>query len=547
MSSTWIDFIALFDNSDLCEAVYQALLAAQAGGDLSRWNTELKKHGVKDIDGDEDWSSDLLERDDCVLTGEIQRSASSEPREWLSALARLGATGIAAKAFFDQVGESQRFWLINGKRASKAKLYEVLTKQSLDCAFVVAMEQRDKKQVEKLLENGSNPDTRVFGRPAIVVASEGGPQAVVKALVQAGADVNAHDRDTSSMGLMERGGTALHDVVRSTNMVRFLLSAGADVDARNAKGQTPLHLAALERVNEQVFRTLLKAGAEIDSRDNRGLTPLMTLFLGRSDLEVCSSLMKFLTSRGADLEARDTHGGNVLWYGYESEVASLLEAEGLTLEVPDNAYVGDLNTDLNNATVHRDAAMFEKLVHRIGDVSPDEAHSILEMAVWTEQVEFVRALADNGVDVNRRNRDGFTVFEMEELFRMTGDGDLAPPSESSKEILRVLNLFGREGREEERRMIEEAMSFYEKYLLVLSEATTIEDLRPYRTPDAHPWKDGVLWYLYELHTTVPIRRTACDGSTVRIYRRLEDNPGLDVVLVKEGEEWKVAMERFEGD
>jgi ankyrin repeat protein len=439
MSSTWIDFIAIFEETDRCEAVHEALLAARVGGDTSRWNAELDKMGATE-DEDDRWSSDLIQRDEAVLTGEIQGSASSEPREWLSELARLGATAIAAEVLHDQVGEREKLWLIHGKRASKAKLFEVLAKQSLNCALMVAMEQLDRKQVEELLDRGADPNTRVFGRPPIVVASESGRHALMQALVRAGADVNAHDRESSAGGLLERGGTALHDVVGSIKMVRFLLSAGADIHARNSKGQTPLHLAALQHVHLNVFRALLKAGAEIDARDKRGVTPLMTLFQSGAEPENAHRLMQFLMSQGADLEARDAHGGNALWHAQGSGLESLLLAEGMTLEIPDDAYIGNLRRDLDTAITVDDKPKFAELVDRIGELSPEEAHRVLEWAVLRYRVDFVEALAARGVDVNRRNREGYAVLEIEKICRED------PQSENSKKVIKVLKRFGKAGR-----------------------------------------------------------------------------------------------------
>ena len=56
--------------------------------------------------------------------------------------------------------------------------------------------------------------------------------------------------------------------------VRACLAAGADVNARERGGHTPLHLAACCNDNPAVIAALLEAGAEVNARDEDGDTPL---------------------------------------------------------------------------------------------------------------------------------------------------------------------------------------------------------------------------------------------------------------------------------
>ena len=81
--------------------------------------------------------------------------------------------------------------------------------------------------------------------------------------LQAGANPNAREGD---------GQTPLHRA-RAAETVTALLDAGADVNARDKRGSTPLHLAAMSATGEAVT-ALLEAGADPNARNESGTTPL---------------------------------------------------------------------------------------------------------------------------------------------------------------------------------------------------------------------------------------------------------------------------------
>jgi uncharacterized protein len=99
------------------------------------------------------------------------------------------------------------------------------------------------------------------------------------------------------------GRTALHQAAATgrPETLRLLLDAGLAVDARDAAGDTPLHLAvqgedALARVE-----MLLAAGADARSRNTAGLTPLHAAALAGA-----APIVDRLIAAGADVNARTT-------------------------------------------------------------------------------------------------------------------------------------------------------------------------------------------------------------------------------------------------
>jgi cytohesin len=88
-----------------------------------------------------------------------------------------------------------------------------------------------------------------------------------------------------------------------TDIADLLIAKGANVDARDKSGATPLHQAALK--GNLAFATLLlQHGADVNARDGDGATPLHNAALsGRRELAA------LLLDKGADREARDSESG----------------------------------------------------------------------------------------------------------------------------------------------------------------------------------------------------------------------------------------------
>ncbi|MDO3058460.1 MULTISPECIES: ankyrin repeat domain-containing protein [Mycobacteriaceae] len=78
--------------------------------------------------------------------------------------------------------------------------------------------------------------------------------------------------------------------------VRHLIDSGADVNAKDDEGWTPLHFAATHD-SAEVVRQLLDAGAEIDAVNNKGETPLRCAV---SATWMDPKTLQLLRDRGAD-------------------------------------------------------------------------------------------------------------------------------------------------------------------------------------------------------------------------------------------------------
>jgi ankyrin repeat protein len=96
------------------------------------------------------------------------------------------------------------------------------------------------------------------GNLAIHVGDDGGHTTAVRALVDAGADVNAVD-DTRALHHAAQHG---HELT-----VRALVELGADVEAADTDGWQALHHAA-ENGHESTVRALVELGADVNAAGN---------------------------------------------------------------------------------------------------------------------------------------------------------------------------------------------------------------------------------------------------------------------------------------
>jgi ankyrin repeat protein len=142
---------------------------------------------------------------------------------------------------------------------------------------------------------------------------------MLRFLLSKGAQVDARRKGTE---------TPLHVAVSlgRSDVVNVLLDHGADIRARGNFGRTPMHLASCPQGYPEIITNLLARGANINERDNHRTTPLHLAVMGHNP-----AVVALLLNRGADAGLADANGATPLHYAARSgngEAVSLLLDHG---------------------------------------------------------------------------------------------------------------------------------------------------------------------------------------------------------------------------
>ncbi len=232
----------------------------------------------------------------------------------------------------------------------------------------------DLAQVQALLKGDptliSSKDE--LGKTPLAMAAVAGQKDVVEFLLAHGADVNARDIV---------GDTPLHnadweDDEGHKDVVGLLLAHGADVNAKGQQGRTPLHDAAFDG-STGMTTLLLAKGADVKARDDLGDTPLH--FAAMSG----PGVVNLLLANGADVNAQNIAGTTPLMMAAllaQESAAEVLLAHGADVNAKDK--IG--NTALayvNSPAAKGDAKSKQAVVDLLRQLEP-----LLSVAALSERL-----------------------------------------------------------------------------------------------------------------------------------------------------------------
>lgn len=181
------------------------------------------------------------------------------------------------------------------------------------CLFYATKTGR-KDLVATLLNRGTDPNTKILGRSALIEASENGEQKIVAELLKHGADVDAVDCERNS-ALMFACSNGHFDIVR------MLLKHGVSVNFQNKQGSTAFMLGCMMG-QSKILELLLSHQANYRLPNLKGKTPLMLAsFYGRVHV-----VKLLLAQHDIDVNAKDIHKDTALIFAAQRGQQDICQA-----------------------------------------------------------------------------------------------------------------------------------------------------------------------------------------------------------------------------
>jgi len=265
----------------------------------------------------------------------------------------------------------------------------------------------DLARVRDLLAQGADVNARDrAGLTALMAAANA---AVAQALIVKGADVNARGQN---------GMTALTYALgwNRIDVAQVLIAKGADPNTKGPGGSPVLRDAAASG-QASIVRALLEKGADPNAKDDLGMTALLHAAEHRY-----SAVVEALLDKGADPNAKDRYGQPPLLLaaerGDEAGVRALLRKGADRNAITGFSDMGGTHADtaLKRAAAKGSTGVVRALLDNGADIDGKGASgdTALMIAAKAGQEAVVRLLVDKGADIDKRNQAGKSALGIAE-------------------------------------------------------------------------------------------------------------------------------------
>ena len=258
----------------------------------------------------------------------------------------------------------------------------------------------------------------LFGNTDIKTAITNGDLVLLKSMIEGNKDLLESRIDTYFTPLN------FASLEGKTDIVKYLVDKGADINTRDREGSIPLQNAAIKGYLDIVI-ILVEKGSDVNYKDDNDVTPLHFACMSGN-----YELVKYLIDNGANVRAVSKAGREPIFeaaWGGNLEMIKFLESKGSDLKgINSNG-----NTPLHFASRNGSKELIEYILSKGYDINQknNAGQAPIVWAVAGNSPEVIRFLIEKGADINAKDSDGRSL-----MFNASARG--------SKETIELLQSYG---------------------------------------------------------------------------------------------------------
>ena len=242
--------------------------------------------------------------------------------------------------------------------------------QKGNVAIVLAAKNGAENLCQLLLQHGANINARdKDGRTPLALAVINKHTAVVKLLIAQGADVNT---------INVRGNTPLiHSY--SIEITRLLLESGRLTTIEHSSNISEIGNAlqfSADEGNLEKVELLLKHGANINARDQDGRTPLALAIISKH-----TAVVKLLIDHGADVNTINVRGNTPLIHSNSAKITRLLLESGRITTIEHSSNITKIGNALQYSARNGNLEIVELLLQYGANINARDQHGRTPLAL----------------------------------------------------------------------------------------------------------------------------------------------------------------------
>jgi ankyrin repeat protein len=191
-----------------------------------------------------------------------------------------------------------------------------------------------------------------------------------------------------------------------------MLKSGVDVDARHPVTNWTALIGSAYYGHDEVARLLIESGANVNAKDKNGGTPLLkAVTLGpyenlQKHLKKKAEIIGALLKAGADPQYRDPVAGTA-W-----EIAMINGHAEFVQAFEEAGVKGIKETRMIHSAALGDAWMVKRMLEDKADVNyiDSDGWSAMSEASLAGNLEILKLLIDSGADINLKHQKGWTCL-----------------------------------------------------------------------------------------------------------------------------------------